>query len=297
MEKDDSDEAITLCFKCKRLKTPGTMSPEDPYVVPLKNSKKGHMGMAGSFEESLLKGRTSIAPSEAVPFTAKIGVTSKSSDRHFRPLKLNFGAVYYSMDSHHLEDVSSPYVGTLDLERHYIQKEEDKVPPWDSFERRFPGYKIPKCGTLQIVILNKEQTVCHISLFSYDISHLAKDRKVIIRKSTFSDPLKKHLVSTMQFEAVHVRNKGFYIFGDVKLIFRNRVVDSVTESMNCVGTNVEVHYAGTFKMDVDRYIYRCGNCFPRSDLEAFRTENSRRQVHRGVFEAVDSKCCAGYSVC
>lgn len=84
-----------------------------------------HASMVGSYEESILKGRMSTAPSKPLEFLAQIGVLGlgKCKPRLKCPphVTLPFSAVFYSYPSNapgriNTEDGPSPYVGQIDLE-------------------------------------------------------------------------------------------------------------------------------------------------------------------------------------
>lgn len=84
-----------------------------------------HASMVGSYEESILKGRMSTAPSKPLEFLAQIGVLGlgKCKPRLKCPphVTLPFSAVFYNYPSNapgriNTEDGPSPYVGQIDLE-------------------------------------------------------------------------------------------------------------------------------------------------------------------------------------
>lgn len=94
--------------------------------------------MVGSYEESILRGRMSTAPSKPLDFMAQIGVLGlgkcKPNLRCPAHVTVPFPAVFYSYGkanvgrSSILEDGPSPYVGLIDLEnslaKNKLQKEE-----------------------------------------------------------------------------------------------------------------------------------------------------------------------------
>jgi Domain of unknown function (DUF4210)/Chromosome segregation during meiosis len=83
-----------------------------------------HASMVGSFEESILRGRMSTAPSKPLDFVAQIGVLGrgdcKPNLRCPAHVTVPFPAVFYnypSIGTRSFSDESpSPYVGTIDLE-------------------------------------------------------------------------------------------------------------------------------------------------------------------------------------
>jgi hypothetical protein len=88
-------------------------------------SPSQHASMVGSFEESILRGRMSTAPSKPLDFVAQIGVLGKGnckpSLRCPAHVTVPFPAVFYSYPStgntrSFADDSPSPYVGNIDLE-------------------------------------------------------------------------------------------------------------------------------------------------------------------------------------
>ena len=88
-------------------------------------SPSQHASMVGSFEESILRGRMSTAPSKPLDFVAQIGVLGKGnckpSLRCPAHVTIPFPAVFYSYPStgnirSFADENPSPYVGNIDLE-------------------------------------------------------------------------------------------------------------------------------------------------------------------------------------
>ena len=88
-------------------------------------SPSQHASMVGSFEESIIRGRMSTAPSKPLDFVAQIGVLGKGnckpSLRCPAHVTVPFPAVFYSYPStgntrSFADDSPSPYVGNIDLE-------------------------------------------------------------------------------------------------------------------------------------------------------------------------------------
>ena len=81
-----------------------------------------HASMVGSYEESILRGRMSTAPSRPVDFTAQIGVLGKGNCKPKCPAHVTvpFPAVYYNWAAGNgrspVNDEPSPYVGHIDLQ-------------------------------------------------------------------------------------------------------------------------------------------------------------------------------------
>ncbi|KAL9594026.1 MAG: hypothetical protein Q9219_007254 [cf. Caloplaca sp. 3 TL-2023] len=87
---------------------------------PLQNAS-----MVGSYEESILRGWMSTAPSKPLDFTAQIGVLGKANCKPKCPAHVTvpFPAVYYSWNGgtgrklSNIDDEPSPYVGHIDLQQ------------------------------------------------------------------------------------------------------------------------------------------------------------------------------------
>ncbi|PWN45638.1 hypothetical protein IE81DRAFT_319925 [Ceraceosorus guamensis] len=102
----------------RRVSAPGGPSP----TATLSSS------LVGSYEESLLSGRMSTNPSRPLPFDAELGVLGLgklgSAPRCPPHLQLRFDAHFYALDGTSAREGTvapgTPYVGTVDLERHYM---------------------------------------------------------------------------------------------------------------------------------------------------------------------------------
>lgn len=100
-------------------------------------SPKQHSSMVGSFEESILRGRMSTAPSKPLDFIAQIGVLGKGdcppSLKCPAHVTIPFPAVFYNYGSapgsrSTTDDNPSPYVGNIDLEHN--------LKPVDAFAKK-----------------------------------------------------------------------------------------------------------------------------------------------------------------
>lgn len=88
--------------------------------------------MVGSYEESILRGWMSTAPSKPLDFTAQIGVLGKGSCKPKCPAHITvpFPAVFYSWNNGGskgvADDEPSPYVGHIDLQ-HSLPPSDSKI--------------------------------------------------------------------------------------------------------------------------------------------------------------------------
>lgn len=91
-----------------------------------------HASMVGSYEESILRGRMSTAPSKPLDFTAQIGVLGRGNCKPKCPahVAVPFPAVYYSWGAGNgrspVDDEPSPYVGHIDLQ-HSLSRATSKT--------------------------------------------------------------------------------------------------------------------------------------------------------------------------
>ncbi|GAA5865914.1 hypothetical protein JCM3774_005520 [Rhodotorula dairenensis] len=140
----------------------------------------GSSPFIGSFEDSLLQGRMSAPPSAFFDFVASIGVLGSSDlpiHRRCPPhLHVPFLAVFYAS---HGDPRSSPYVGTIDLYRHYlhllnpVEVTGDASPSTNGARLpRFPGYPVPERGQVQIVLKDSNETAFRPFLVPYDLTGL-----------------------------------------------------------------------------------------------------------------------------
>ena len=181
-------------------------------------SSRQRNSMLGSFEESILKGRMSTAPSNPLQFVAKIGVSGKGPSC---PPKLQcpahvtvpFPAVFYNYPSSAgsrtiSDDSPSPYGGTIDLRQHLEAPDQRRtrnrratvndvdlsmtevMPSLDVSggpKSKIGGsYRVPQQGQLQIILKNPENTAVKLFLVPYDLEGMLPDTKTFVRQRSFS---------------------------------------------------------------------------------------------------------------
>ena len=97
-------------------------------------SPRQHAHMVGSYEESILRGWMSTAPSKPLDFTAQIGVLGKGNCKPKCPahVTIPFPAVFYSWSAGNgrssVTDDPSPYVGHIDLQHSLSPLEPEERP-------------------------------------------------------------------------------------------------------------------------------------------------------------------------
>ncbi|CAD6573538.1 MAG: hypothetical protein ASARMPREDX12_006103 [Alectoria sarmentosa] len=112
-------------------------------------SPRQHAHMVGSYEESILRGWMSTAPSKPLDFTAQIGVLGKGNCKPRCPahVTIPFPAVFYSWSLGNGrssgDDDPSPYVGHIDLQHPLSPPESEEPPPLQAEDK----YKSQTNGT------------------------------------------------------------------------------------------------------------------------------------------------------
>ncbi|ORY91606.1 hypothetical protein BCR35DRAFT_298838 [Leucosporidium creatinivorum] len=254
--------------------------------------------LVGSFEQSLLSGRLSALPSLPLPFVASIGVLGgKDAPTRLRcppHLTIPFGAFYYTNGEG--TKSSAPYVGTVELDSHYISLLHPPSPtaadspsplPTPSPNPpppppRFPGYRVPRVGQIQLVIKNPHATAIKLFLIPYDLTGLergGKGGKTFLRQKSYTVEASAGEDSKGRLRyAVHLQfccpptgsGKGagggaaagaratagggaktkppaepkYYLHGNLRIVFASRGLDS-TEKLRVVAEGPEgVHSAG-----------------------------------------------------
>jgi hypothetical protein len=220
----------------------------------------------GSYETSLLTGRMSAPPSLPIQFDSSIGVlgTTDAPPGLRCPPHLNipFGASFYTgLDGN---KGSSPYVGTIDLEVLYLSLIQPPSPSNSSILDsvpltvptvkpttlpRFPGYRVPQKGQIQLVIKNPNSTAIKLFLIPYDIRGLdraGKGGKTFLRQKSYSvvdDPTaldggeskgRLRYAVHLQFCSPPTRNKAgkregepkYYLHNTIRVVFASRALDS-----------------------------------------------------------------------
>lgn len=176
--------------------------------------------LVGSYENSLLSGRMSEAPSKPLPYIAQVGVMSSTipqagpsnikgknkAPKFGNQLSLGFDAFFYPQSGPVL-----PYVGNIDLEEHYF----DQLSDMSESTPRFPGYRIPAKGQIQLVIKNPNKTAVKLFLVPYDLTSLPAGSKTFLQQKSYAlpttpvpSPQPARRLSSNLLESPDIFNKG-----------------------------------------------------------------------------------------
>lgn len=212
---------------------PSVSPPQHLSVTRRRSSYEGSHkeALVGSYEESLLSGRMSAPSSAPVSFHMKLGALG-SGDKCPAKLKFPkhfstcFDAVFYDHDLHATGTPGrgSPYVGVIDLEECYTAKPNKK----------FPGYRIPRTGQIQIIISNLQKTAVKLFLVPYDMSELKPEQRTFIRQKVYLQDSKsssKTLIQAVHFQVVCPSKGRYYLYGDLRLVFQNRASNADASSL------------------------------------------------------------------
>ncbi|KAG9298658.1 hypothetical protein G9A89_012726 [Geosiphon pyriformis] len=179
--------------------------------------------LVGSYEESILNGRMSTAPSKPITFIAQIGVLGKgkckSSLKCPPHINLVFPAYFYDLVE---EDSPTPYVGNVDLENRLIGEPYKKFPG---------GYRLPMKGQLQVIIKNPNKTAVKFFLIPYDFADMPAGSKTFLRQKSYTIPeeFRQSTRPTLRY-AIHLQfcspaKKKLYLYKYIRVVFANRVPD------------------------------------------------------------------------
>jgi len=186
----------------------------------------------------------SALPSKPLPFTCSIGVLgSRDAPKKLQcphHLHVDFGAVFYSSKE---DRKTSPYVGTVDLEGHFVSLlDASSAKPHENTKKlpRYPGYQVPVRGQVQIVLKNSNQTAFKPFLVPYDLEGLNRNgsggRTFLRQKSYLVD--REDAKGTLRF-AIHLTfcsppvKKGllkekepkYYLYQTIRLVFASQAFD------------------------------------------------------------------------
>ncbi|KAK9324579.1 hypothetical protein V1517DRAFT_316846 [Lipomyces orientalis] len=211
--------------------------------------------LIGSYEESLLSGRTSTPSSKpAVTFLARVGVLGTGENcppklKCPRHLSLEFEAVYYDWQlSHAYGARGTPYVGMLDVEEYYTSqaiKEGAKESTVAGNNKKhhhkkhskpsaFLGYRIPQQGQIQIVISNPHRTAIKLFLIPYNLREMPVGSRTFLRQKTVvmdeGTGSKGSLRQAVHLHVVCPSEGRYYLFKTVRVVFENRALDATATS-------------------------------------------------------------------
>ena len=181
-----------------------------------------HASMVGSYEESILHGRMSTAPSKPFDFQANIGVLGRGKKPRMPPhVTVPFHAVFYDWSTKtrlpSICDEPSPYVGEIDLRRSgpmpsasrrgsldetpslTVQESLNQVQDTPCLSHKNPArkrkgeclppegsYRIPERGQIQVVIKNSYKTALKLFLVPHDLTGIQPGQKTFVRQRYYS---------------------------------------------------------------------------------------------------------------
>ncbi|KAK9239660.1 hypothetical protein V1525DRAFT_397246 [Lipomyces kononenkoae] len=259
--------------------------------------------LIGSYEESLLSGRTSTPSSKpAVTFLARIGVLGTGENcppkltcpRH---ISFEFEAVYYDWQlSHGYGGRGTPYVGILDIEEYYAaraSKEHSndgahhgngkKRHKRNSKSSDLLGYRIPQQGQMQIVISNPHRTAIKLFLVPYDLRDMPVGSRTFLRQKTVvmeeGSSSKGSLRQAVHLHVVCPAEGKYYLFKTVRVVFENHAIDATTTSGHGVlgvpaSSSSPLSGSSRESMRVETIIGDYSRCIVGSRLKAGRRQSN-----------------------
>ncbi|CDR41016.1 CYFA0S06e00276g1_1 [Cyberlindnera fabianii] len=205
------------CFRCER-KHNAQVTNKLRKINKLNN-------LLGSMQESLLHGMTSGMESKPYKFQAVLSTGVSTT----KAIKMSFEAKFYTWQ----DGSSSPFVGTINL--------SDEGFVCD----KFPGIPVKARSRIQLMICNAEGSLLRHVIMRYNVRKLKDGCKVFIRQSTDD--------YTMHVNFINVGG-SFYIFGDMKVIFHNHVLNEENEG------EMKRVVGKPSKVDLSYYLDGCQLC-------------------------------------
>lgn len=228
--------------------TPAPLSHSPPHAFPpRRRSSYDTTHLVGSYEECLLTGRMSAPSSLPVPFHVKLGALGSGDHcpaklKFPKHLSMEFNAVFYDHDLHETgtHGRGSPYVGVIDLESHYTATRDATK------AHKFPGYRLPRKGQIQLVISNLQKTAVKLFLVPYDMSSLKPGQKTFIRQKVHvqEENCNKALFQAVHFQIACPAKGRYYLYGDLRLVFQNRA--SLADASSLVASSSAASKTATY---------------------------------------------------
>ncbi|KAL5019548.1 hypothetical protein ScPMuIL_002440 [Solemya velum] len=157
--------------------------------------------LLGNFEESILNGR--IEPVGVVEgFIAEIGAGGKFCPKH---IVLPVTAYFFQLSD---DNAPSPYLGHLNLE---------------SLGKK--GYRIPRCGTVQVTLFNPNKSVVKMFVVMYDLNDMPVNSQTFLRQRTLYMPVDSntsqpsYLRYLIHLRFASSRSGKIHLHTDIRLIF------------------------------------------------------------------------------
>lgn len=198
-----STKAIKNALSCSKLalQSESSCDHEESQKVLSTSAPASTNCLLGNFEESVLNGR--IEPVGVVEgFTAEIGAGGSFCPKH---ITLPVTAYFFQLSD---DNAPSPYLGHINLEP--LGKK---------------GYKIPKCGTVQVTLFNPNKAVVKMFVVMYDLSDMPANCQTFLRQRTVYMPADSNSTEpTFLRYLIHLRfassrSGKVYLHTDIRLIF------------------------------------------------------------------------------
>uniref|UniRef100_A0A1B6KT45 Atos-like conserved domain-containing protein n=1 Tax=Graphocephala atropunctata TaxID=36148 RepID=A0A1B6KT45_9HEMI len=202
-------------------------SPCSPQIdIPIKTEpwafhyQSPGSALLGSFEESVLNGR--LEPVSTVHgFTADLGASGSFCPAH---LVLPVTVFFYTLGDN--DKVSTPYLAHINLGK--------------------KGYVVPRCGTIQVTLLNPLGTVIKMFVVVYDLTDIPNNCHTFLRQRTLYMPAgitgprdnsQKYLRYLIHLRFASSKSGRLLLHTDIRMIiFRKSDMDTAT------GHGVDVAY-------------------------------------------------------
>lgn len=193
---------------CNNLEQPNTKLTQATRILST-SAPAATSCLLGNFEESVLNGR--LEPLGTLEgFTAEVGASGSFCPKHVTfPVTVYFFSVAD-------EDAPSSYYGHINME---------------SLGKR--GYRIPKMGTIQVILFNPNKTVVKMFVMRYDLSEMPPNCQTFARQRIFympsnadpDDESEKQLRYLLHLRFQSSRSGRIYLHTDIRMIFARHCPD------------------------------------------------------------------------
>lgn len=183
--------------------------------------------LVGSYHQNLLSAPIILTGQNSIKFKTKLTVFDNDTlNRYKKPLNIEFDACTLlgtngdENSSNAATTTFSPYMADLQLPK---------------------LFKIPRKGTLQLVVLNSENSGVCLLVVQYDFSQMPLNTRTIFKQTKTTRPStkmgKEKLIQAIQFQVLSCYKNKVVIKGDVRIVFQSSRVEDVKDYKvdKCVG--------------------------------------------------------------
>lgn len=220
-----------MCFKCQTIRKQHSFYNAKHFDHQESCNKKAQIAIKSSFLYSKILFSANSGCNE-VPFKMRLSISR--SEKNFvdlvLPVVANCMVSNTNLDTVDLS--SNPYFTNTNISEYYVEQELQLS--LTNEKRKFPGYKLPKKGNLNITIANEEDVLQNVVRLPLDFNGLERGKRTILRYRIFKrtqykiqglkdSPIVKlnRKLSEIEIKVVHFKKK-YYLYDSMNLLFQTR---------------------------------------------------------------------------